>query len=98
VNARRQARPALAFSADGALAGCTLGAASIKFGVMAKLTVWSQFTTAVNDRQISGSWAIEDGMVKVRTPHGEKATLIGESDPIWLAARLACELAAERKA
>jgi hypothetical protein len=64
---------------------------------MPKLTIWKQFTTAVNDRQISGSWAIEDGVVKVRTPHGEKTTPIGESDPIWLAARLVCELATERK-
>jgi hypothetical protein len=62
---------------------------------MAHLTVWKQFMTAVNDHWIKGSWAIQDGAVKVRTPHGEKVMQIEGRDPLWLAARLACELAAE---
>jgi hypothetical protein len=64
---------------------------------MAHLTVWKQFMTAVDDHWIKGSWAIQDGVVKVRTPHGEKAMQIEGRDPLWLAARLACELAAEKE-
>jgi hypothetical protein len=78
-------------------AACTTSGACIKLDVMAKLTVWKLFTTAVDGRRITGSWTIEDGIVRVKTLHGEKAAQIRESDPIWLAARLACELAANVK-
>jgi hypothetical protein len=41
---------------------------------MANLTVWQQITAEFSGHPLSGSYAIEDGMVKVKTPHGEKAT------------------------
>ena len=44
---------------------------------MANLTVWQQITAEFSGHPLSGSYAIEDGMVKVKTPYGEKATHIG---------------------
>ena len=62
---------------------------------MANLTVWQQITAEFSGRPLSGSYAIEDGMVKVKTPHGEKATQIGSFNPEWVARRLLEELAEE---
>ena len=65
---------------------------------MANLTVWQQITAEFSGHPLSGSYAIEDGMVKVKTPHGQKATQIGSFNPEWLARRLLQELAEERRA
>jgi hypothetical protein len=65
---------------------------------MAILRTWDHCTVEVDGRQVSGSWAVEDGMVKVRTPKGEKATQIGSHNPTWLARRLLEELVMEGKA
>ena len=62
---------------------------------MANLTVWQQITAEFSGRPLSGSYAIEDGMVKVKTPYGEKATQIGSFNPEWVARRLLEELAEE---
>jgi len=49
-------------------------------------------------RAIRGSYAVEDGMVKVKTPRGERAAQVeGLSNPIWLAVWLLRELAKEGK-
>ena len=65
---------------------------------MANLTVWQQITAEFSGQPLSGSYAIEDGMVKVKTPHGEKATQIGSFNPEWVARRLLQELAEEGRA
>jgi hypothetical protein len=65
---------------------------------MANLTVWQQITAEFSGHPLSGSYAIEDGMVKVKTPHGEKATQIGSFNPEWVARRLLQELAEEGRA
>jgi hypothetical protein len=66
---------------------------------MTNLTDWIQITTGFNGRAIHGSYAVEDGMVKVKTAHGERATQVeGVSNPIWLAAWLLRELAKAGKA
>jgi hypothetical protein len=62
------------------------------------LVIWKNFTTQFKGRAISGTYAVEDGMVKVKTPHGQKATRLGGTNAIWVAARLLRELAAEGKA
>jgi hypothetical protein len=62
---------------------------------MANLTVWQQITAEFSGHPLSGSYAIEDGMVKVKTPYGEKATHIGSFNPEWVARRLLEELAEE---
>ena len=65
---------------------------------MANLTVWQQVTAEFSGQPLSGSYAIEDGMVKVKTPYGEKATQIGSFNPEWVARRLLQELAEEGRA
>ena len=65
---------------------------------MANLTVWQQVTAEFGGHPLSGSYAIEDGMVKVKTPHGEKATQIGSFNAEWVARRLLQELAEEGRA
>jgi hypothetical protein len=62
------------------------------------LTVWQQITAEFSGHPLSGSYAIEGGVVKVKTRHGEKATQIGALNPEWVARRLLQELAAEGKA
>jgi len=88
------------------LAGCTPGAASIKLNVcvgarraMTKPTDWIQITTGFNGRAVHGSYAVEDGMVKVKTARGERATQVeGVSNAIWLAVWMLRELAKAGKA
>ena len=63
-----------------------------------RLTVWQQITAEFSGHPLSASYAIEDGMVKVKTPRGEKVAKIGSFNPEWLARRLLEELAAEGKA
>ena len=59
---------------------------------------WIRITTGFKGYAISGSYVVEDGMVKVKTARGEKATQVDQgSNPIWVAARLLRELAAEGK-
>jgi hypothetical protein len=69
-------------------------------GIHALVTpiIWKEITTQFKGRPIRGSYAVEDGMVKVRTLHGEKATQLRGTNAIWLAGRLLRELAAEGKA
>lgn len=62
-----------------------------------RLTVWHQITIEFSGHQLSGSYAVEDGMVKVKTPYGEKATQVGSFNSEWVARRLLEELAAEGK-
>ena len=62
---------------------------------VANLTVWQQITAEFSGHPFSGSYAIEDGMVKVKTVHGEKATQIGPFNTEWVARRLLEELAEE---
>ena len=57
----------------------------------ANLTVWKKITAEFSGHPLSGSYAIEDGMVKVKTPHGEKATQIGSFNPEWVVQELAEE-------
>jgi hypothetical protein len=73
------------------------GAAGASEGYMTELTLWKEITTQFEGRPISGSYAIESGLLKVRTPHGEKTAQLGFLSPIFLAARLLRELAEEGK-
>jgi hypothetical protein len=49
-------------------------------------------------RRIYASYAVEDGMVIVKTARGHKAAQGGGPNAIWLAGRLLRELAEEGKA
>ena len=40
---------------------------------MADALIWKEITTAFKGAAIKGSYAVEDAMVIVRTPYGEKA-------------------------
>ena len=55
-------------------------------------------TTVFKGRVVRGSYAVEEGTVKVRTEHGEKTTQLRGTNAIWAAGRLLRELAAEGKA
>jgi hypothetical protein len=58
-----------------------------------KPILWKQITTEFRGRAVSGSYAVEDGGVKVGTPDGEKtAPLVGAGG-----GRLLRELDAEGK-
>jgi hypothetical protein len=66
---------------------------------MTNPTGWIQITTGFNGRTIHGSYAVEEGIVKVKTPRSEKATQVdGVSNPTWLAVSLLRELAKQGKA
>ena len=65
---------------------------------MAKLTVWERVTAEFDARPVNGSYAVENGMVKVRTSRGQKETQVGVFNSTWLARYLLRELAAEGKA
>jgi hypothetical protein len=85
-----------------ALAGCRPGAASTKLiregcAVPTPIT-WREITTVFKGRVVGGSYAVEDGTVKVRAGDGEKATQLRGTNAIWAAGRLLRELAAEGKA
>jgi hypothetical protein len=60
--------------------------------------IWKEITSAFNRRAIGGSWAVEDGIVKVRTALGEKAAPLEEANGVWVAWRLLRELAAGGRA
>jgi hypothetical protein len=63
-----------------------------------KPILWKQITTEFRGRAVSGSYAVEDGTVKVRTPTAEKTAPLVGTGAIWIAGRLLRELAAEGKA
>jgi hypothetical protein len=65
---------------------------------MADALIWKEITPAFKGAAIKGSYAVEDAMVIVRTPYGEKAAQLVGTNAIWIAARLLRELAAEGKA
>ena len=60
--------------------------------------IWKEITTAFEGRAIGGSWAVEHGIVRVRTALGEKVAPLDETNGIWVAWRLLPEMAAEGKA
>jgi hypothetical protein len=60
--------------------------------------IWKNITTALEGRAIGGSWAVENGVVRVRTALGEKAAPVEEANGVWVAWRLLREMAAEGKA
>ena len=64
---------------------------------MAQPIIW-KIVTAFEGRAIGGSWAIEDGRVRVRTALGEKSAPLEEADGVWVAWRLLREMGAEGKA
>jgi hypothetical protein len=65
---------------------------------VAQPIIWKEMTTAYNGRAIAGSWAVDNGVVKVRTTFGEKAAPLDGADGVWIAWRLLREMAAEGKA
>ena len=64
---------------------------------MDRLTVWEKVIAEFDGRLVSGSFAVDQGMVKVKTLKGQGATQVGVFNTTWLA-RLLRELAAEGKA
>ena len=60
--------------------------------------IWREITTVFKGRVVRGSYAVEDGTVKVRTEQGEKTTQLRGTNAIWAAGHLLRELAAEGKA
>jgi hypothetical protein len=65
---------------------------------MDRLTVWEKVIAEFDGRLVSGSFAVEQGMVKVRTLKGQGATQVGVFNATWLARYVLRELAAEGKA
>ena len=62
-----------------------------------KPILWKQITTEFRGRAASGSYAVEDGTVKVRNPDGEKTAPLVGAGAILIAGRLLRELTAEGK-
>jgi hypothetical protein len=62
------------------------------------VTVWSQITTEFYGRRVYGSYVIEEGMLKVKTPRGERRMKFGGSNPALQAEQLLRELAVQGKA
>ena len=60
--------------------------------------IWKEITTAFKGQPIRGSYAVENGIVKVRTARGEKEARLGGTNEIMAAGLLLRELAAEGKA
>ena len=65
---------------------------------VAEPIIWKEITTAFEGRAIGGSWAVDDGHVRVRTALGEKAAPLEEANGVWLAWRLLRQMAADGKA
>jgi hypothetical protein len=95
-SARRRNRSTLACSAN--YGAAPVRRASIKLMNVEKSILWKQITTEFRGRAVDGSYAVEGGTVKVRTPRGEKTTQLVGLGAIWIAGRLWRELAAEGKA
>jgi hypothetical protein len=66
--------------------------------IMDRPTIWEKVFAEFDGRPISGSFAVEQGMVKVTTLKGQRATQVGVFNTTWLARYLLRELAAEGKA
>jgi len=64
---------------------------------MDRLTVWEKVIAEFDGRLVSGSFAVDQGMVKVKTLKGQGATQVGVFNTTWLARYLLRELAAEGK-
>ena len=62
------------------------------------MSVWNQITAEFFGRRIYGSCVIENGILRVKTPYGEKQTPAGGPGSESLAVRLLRELAAQGKA
>jgi len=60
-----------------------------------RLTVWRRVTVEISGHSVGGSYVVEDGIVKVKTQYGEKATRIGSFNSEWVARRLLEELIAK---
>jgi len=68
-------------------------------GSVAAPIIWKEITTAFKGRMIGGSYAVEGGIVRVRTTLGEKVEVqLGETNAALVAWRLLRELAADGKA
>ena len=67
---------------------------------MRNLVDWTHITTGFEGRAVNGSFAVEDGMVIVKSSRGdERRSQIEEgANPIWTAVRLLRDLAAAGKA
>jgi hypothetical protein len=65
---------------------------------VAQPIMWTEITTAFEGRAVGGSWAVENGIVRVRTALGEKSAPLEEANGVWVAWRLLREMAAEGKA
>jgi hypothetical protein len=65
---------------------------------VAQPIIWKEMTTAYNGRAIAGSWAVENGFVRVRSTFGEKTAPLEGTDGVWIAWRLLREMAAQGKA
>ena len=67
---------------------------------MRNLADWTHITTGFEGRAVNGSFAVEDGMVIVKSFRGdERRSQIEErANPIWTAVRLLRDLAAAGKA
>ena len=61
------------------------------------LTVWNQVTTEFYGRRICAAYVIENQMLKVKTPRGERGAQFEGSNPNRLAERLLRELVAQGK-
>jgi hypothetical protein len=59
---------------------------------VAEPIIWKEITTAFEGRAIGGSWAVEEGCVRVKTALGEKSAPLEEADGVWSAWRLPSDL------
>jgi hypothetical protein len=75
-----------------------LGLLSAERPAVNRQIIWKEITTAFDGRAIGGSWAVENGIVRVRTALGEKAAPLEEADGVWVAWRLLREMAIQGKA
>jgi hypothetical protein len=60
--------------------------------------IWKEITTAFKGRLTGGSYAVENEIVRVRTPLGEKVAALEGTNAVWVAWRLLREMASEGKA
>jgi hypothetical protein len=60
--------------------------------------IWKEITTAFEGRMTGGSYAVENGIVRLRTPLGEKVAELEGTNAVWVAWRLLREMASEGKA
>jgi hypothetical protein len=66
---------------------------------MQKPSDWTHITIGIDGRAIHGSYSVEDGMLMVKGPGGQRTSQIEQGvNPIWTAVRLLRDLAAAGKA